>query len=89
MWRQRDQSWSILFALHFLVWLKNANTAMIVFGKTIAADIRHFVAEAVYLATSEVQHCRGQRVLYLIQELMNEFVSHPPSFISKGCRNLW
>jgi len=28
MWRQREHSRSILFALYFLVWLKNVNTTM-------------------------------------------------------------
>lgn len=55
--------------------------------KKVAADVRRFVTEAVYSVTMEAQHCGGQAVLYLIQELMDKLISHPPSFINKDCRN--
>ena len=61
------------------------------FRKKIAADVWHLVTEAIYSVTIQVQDRRGQSVFCLIHKLMNEFISQPPSFISKVCRhcNIW
>lgn len=56
-------------------------------GNQIAADVRHLAAEAIDLVAFKAEHSGGQRVLHFIQELVDEAVLQPSSFIREGARN--
>lgn len=60
---------------------------MYLFGKQIATDVWHLAAEAIDLVAFKAQHSRGQEMLHLIQELVNEVILQSSSFVRKDRRS--